>query len=350
MYRVGRDTNVRLTADVRASPSTRPAPAARSCCRVDRLRHQRIAGVVELPHRDVRGRARSCRQLHRRHAVDADERVARRQRVAPSRRRRRDVGHAERIVEGDRGVVVVEQRAGVAGPQQTAAARVLGAGVDVGQPVVDRRGHLDEAAVAEAAAVRDRALPVGVLHLCFDGQRRRRDVLEAAAPRCVACDSVVELDGVGSKTGAMARRRRLHLRLERDRRSSARPGSRSREERPRRAAHQHRNLIPQRPALELAGPDEHRRRSADRGGRRGRRRSRAPSRSSRGSAGACRGTGRRRDRDSARSVRRRRRPLSRGRRSRSARHSDPGRRSRWRCGLRAREHRNERERQRLQDV
>ena len=170
-------------------------------CRVDRLGHQRIPRVLQLPHRDVRGRPRSRRHLDRRHAVDRKERVARRQRVAPSRGGRRNVGQAERIVVGDRGVLVVEERAGVAGPEHDGPARVLRACIDVGQPMIDRRGQLHETAVAEASAVGKRALPVGVLHLAFDGQLRGRDVLEAAAPD-VSPGVGGELDGVADERSA----------------------------------------------------------------------------------------------------------------------------------------------------
>ena len=76
----------------------------------------------------------------------------------------------------------MEEGAGVAGPEHDGSAGVLRAGIDVGQPMIDRRGQLHETAVAEASTVGKRALPVGVLHLAFDGQLRGRDVLEAAAP------------------------------------------------------------------------------------------------------------------------------------------------------------------------
>ena len=57
-----------------------------------------------------------------------------------------------------------------------------------------------------------------------------------------------------SKTGAIAARRGLHLRLQAHRRSSSTPVRYAVEQRLRRAAQQHRDLIPHEPALELARP------------------------------------------------------------------------------------------------
>ena len=106
--RTGRETKLSITADVRASPST-----------VDRFERQGrgeliVCGTSGSPAslsvptdtyavaRDRYGSFTDAEPVHR------DERIARRQCQPAARRCRGDVGDAERIVEDDRGDVVVE--------------------------------------------------------------------------------------------------------------------------------------------------------------------------------------------------------------------------------------------------
>ena len=220
--------------------------------RIDRLRHDRIAGVGEPADRHERARAGAMRQLHGHETVDAVVRVGRRERQASPRRRRRAVNRAERIVEDDRRDVVVEKRAGVRGAQQQRVADELGARVCLRQPVVGRGGKLDQAAVAEGSAKRDRAFAVGAANLRGDGQRAAGEVLEAAFSNQPARTGL-ELRAELVEDGRDGRRIRLYARLKGivDL-EHARPDAG--EERPGRAAQQHRDLIPQEPGLELAGP------------------------------------------------------------------------------------------------
>ncbi len=232
----------------------RPRQRRRGQHAVDRLRHQRIAGVLQHSGGDVGRRARPVRQPDRRRRIHADERIRGRQRQPAARRRRTGIDGAERVVERHAGDVVVEPRAGVAGAQQQSIPRELRRRVDVGHRVLDRRRHLDQAAVAEAAAVRQRALAIGPPHLAFHGQVRRREVFESGVED-VAPGFRVELDGVGIEDVDDRRRRRLHLSLKRvvDLQHPVRALGKQRSRRP---AQQHGNLIPLEPRFDLPGTDD----------------------------------------------------------------------------------------------
>ena len=140
--------------------------------------------------------------------------------------------------------------------------------------MIDRRRHLHETAVAEASAVRKRALPVRVTARSrLMRQLRRRQVLEAAARRCAAAIRC-RTHGVGCEHRREARRRGLHLRLKAivDRQHACGSSKSSVNSVCVVRLISIGNLIPERVALELARPARTRRRTADRAGRRGRRR------------------------------------------------------------------------------
>ena len=86
----------------------------------------------------------------------------------------------KRVVERHIRRVVVEPGPGIAEAQEQRIPRELCGGVEILRRVLNGRRHFHEAAVAEAAAVRQVAVAIDVPEQPLDRQLRRREVLEAA--------------------------------------------------------------------------------------------------------------------------------------------------------------------------